>query len=154
MSDVKFDIVNDDITPFVQKMTSKDWFNIEKRAMRKGMNKLKTEARKRFRQGLPNVRKQNPKYSDKMSDAIMSKVYEKGKNVAGEVHNAGTRKKSSGTYRARFYEKGSTRKNRGTIRGLSYMQNTQTKLSEAMDKVTSQLDVEFEKMIKKKGYNG
>lgn len=154
MADIKFDVVNDDITPFVRKLSSKDWFNIEKRALRKGLNKLKTEAKKKFRSSLPNVRKQNPKYSDKMTDAIMSKVYEKGKDVKGEVHNAGTRKKSSGTYRARFYEKGSTRKKRGTIPGFNYMKNTESKMDEAMSKVSSQLDIEFEKMIRKKGYNG
>ena len=154
MADIKFDIVNDDITPFVRKLSSKDWFNIEKRAMRKGVNKLKNTARRSFRSSLPAVRKQNPKYSDKMTDAIMGKTFVSGKNVKGEVHNAGTRKKTSGTYRARFYEQGSTRKKRGSIPGFHYMKNTESKLDEAMQKVTDQLDVEFEKMIRKKGYDG
>ena len=154
MADIKFDIVNDDITPFVRKLSSKDWFNIEKRAMRKGVNKLKNDARRRFRSSLPAVRKQNPKYSDKMTDAIMGKTFVSGKNVKGEVHNAGTRKNTSGTYRARFYEQGSTRKKRGSIPGFHYMKNTESKLDEAMNKVTDQLDVEFEKMIRKKGYDG
>ena len=154
MADIKFDIVNDDITPFVRKLSSKDWFNIEKRAMRKGVNKLKNDARRRFRSSLPAVRKQNPKYSDKMTDAIMGKTFVSGKNVKGEVHNAGTRKNTSGTYRARFYEQGSTRKKRGSIPGFHYMKNTESKLDEAMNKVTDQLDVEFEKMIRKKGYGG
>ena len=154
MADIKFDIVNDDITPFVRKLSSKDWFNIEKRAMRKGVNKLKNAARRRFRSSLPAVRKQNPKYSDKMTDAIMGKTFVSGKNVKGEVHNAGTRKNTSGTYRARFYEQGSTRKKRGSIPGFHYMKNTESKLDEAMQKVTDQLDVEFEKMIRKKGYDG
>lgn len=154
MADIKFDIVNDDITPFVRKLSSKDWFNIEKRAMRKGVNKLKNDARRRFRSSLPAVRKQNPKYSDKMTDAIMGKTFVSGKNVKGEVHNAGTRKNTSGTYRARFYEQGSTRKKRGSIPGFHYMKNTESKLDDAMNKVTDQLDVEFEKMIRKKGYDG
>lgn len=154
MADIKFDIVNDDITPFVRKLSSKDWFNIEKRAMRKGVNKLKNDARRRFRSSLPAVRKQNPKYSDKMTDAIMGKTFVSGKNVKGQVHNAGTRKNTSGTYRARFYEQGSTRKKRGSIPGFHYMKNTESKLDEAMNKVTDQLDVEFEKMIRKKGYDG
>ena len=154
MADIKFDIVNDDITPFVRKLSSKDWFNIEKRAMRKGVNKLKNDARRRFRSSLPAVRKQNPKYSDKMTDAIMGKTFVSGKNVKGEVHNAGTRKNTSGTYRARFYEQGSTRKKRGSIPGFHYMKNTESKLDDAMQKVTDQLDVEFEKMIRKKGYDG
>lgn len=154
MADIKFDIVNDDITPFVRKLSSKDWFNIEKRAMRKGVNKLKNDARRRFRSSLPAVRKQNPKYSDKMTDAIMGKTFVSGKNVKGQVHNAGTRKNTSGTYRARFYEQGSTRKKRGSIPGFHYMKNTESKLDEAMQKVTDQLDVEFEKMIRKKGYDG
>ena len=123
MADIKFDIVNDDITPFVRKLSSKDWFNIEKRAMRKGVNKLKNAARRRFRSSLPAVRKQNPKYSDKMTDAIMGKTFVSGKNVKGQVHNAGTRKNTSGTYRARFYEQGSTRKKRGSIPGFHYMKN-------------------------------
>ena len=154
MADIKFDIVNDDITPFVRKLSSKDWFNIEKRAMRKGVNKLKNDARRRLRSSLPAVRKQNPKYSDKMTDAIMGKTFVSGKNVKGQVHNAGTRKKTSGTYRARFYEQGSTRKKRGSIPGFHYMKNTEAKLDDAMQKVTDQLDVEFEKMIRKKGYDG
>ena len=154
MADIKFDIVNDDITPFVRKLSSKDWFNIEKRAMRKGVNKLKNAARRRFRSSLPAVRKQNPKYSDKMTDAIMGKTFVSGKNVKGEVHNAGTRKNTSGTYRSRFYEQGSTRKKRGSIPGFHYMKNTESKLDEAMQKVTDQIDVEFKKMIRKKGYDG
>ena len=34
------------------------------------------------------------------------------------------------------------------------MKNTEAKLDDAMQKVTDQLDVEFEKMIRKKGYDG
>ena len=150
--------VYENATQTLQRFTAKDWFGIEKRAMRKGMNMVKSEGRKRFKRTLPKATSRNPKYSDRMIDAILGKVkVQDNQTTYFEVHNAGTRKKSSGTYRARFFEKGTKIRTKGHYRGriqdkYSYMRGLDSVLPKAMNKVSDSLDREIEKMIIKKQY--
>ena len=150
--------VTENATQALQRFTAKDWFGIEKRAMRKGMNIVKNEGRKRFRRSLPAASHRNSKYSDRLVDAIIGSVkVENNITTYFEVHNAGTRKKSSGTYRARFFEKGTKPRVKGHYRGkiqnkYSYMSGLDSVLPKAMSKVTDQLDQEIEKTLIKKQY--
>ena len=146
--------VEENITPILQRFTDKDWFGIERRAMRKGANYLKTEGRKTFRKKLPAASKQGSKYSDKLVDAIISTVYVQGSTTTSfKVHNAGTRKSESGTFRARFFEKGTKRKSgKQHIKPLNYMQETVPKMNQAMEKVESQLTTEINKALIKNNY--
>lgn len=150
--------VQENATAVLQRFTAKDWFGIEKRAMRKGMNMVKSEGRKRFKRTLPKATSRNPKYSDRMIDAILGKVkVQDNQTTYFEVHNAGTRKKTSGTYRARFFERGTKERIKGHYRGriqdkYSYMRGLDQTLPKAMNKVSDQLDKEIEKAIIKKQY--
>ena len=89
--------------------SEKDWFNVKKRALNKGANHLKKDAKKLFKTKLPAATKRNPNYNDRLIDAIRSsKVKETGLGeLSVKVHTMGNRKKGSGTFRARFFE-GST----------------------------------------------
>lgn len=155
--DVGFNVY-ENATPVLQRFTAKDWFGIEKRAMRKGMNMVKSEGRKRFKRALPKAASRNPKYSDRMIDAILGKVkVQDNQTTYFEVHNAGTRNKTSGTYRARFFERGTKERIKGHYRGkiqdkYSYMRGLDQILPKAMNKVSDQLDKEIEKAIIKKQY--
>lgn len=150
--------VQENATPILKRFTAKDWFGIEKRAMRRGMNMVKSEGRKRFKRTLPKAANRNVKYSDRMIDAITGKVkVQDNITTYFEVHNAGSRKKTSGTYRARFFERGTKIRIKGHYRGriqdkYSYMRGLDSVLPKAMNKVMDQLDREIEKMIIKKQY--
>jgi hypothetical protein len=73
------------------------------------------------------------------------------------VHNAGTRKKTSQTYKARFFEKGTKYRIKGHYRGriedkYSYMRGLDSVLPKAMNKVNEELDKEIDKTLIKKQY--
>lgn len=99
-------------TTEMQKMvkffTEKDWKTVKKRTLSKAAAKLKRDAKKSFKLKLPFAADKNPKYNDKMIDAVRSsKVEDKGlAELKVKVHVLGTRKKGSGTFRARFFEGG------------------------------------------------
>ena len=60
-------------------------------------------------------------YKDKLSDAVRVGKLKGGFNHQSlKVHIMGTRGKGSGTYRLRFYEAGSVRKDRGKIPGHGF----------------------------------
>lgn len=150
--------VYENATQTLQRFTAKEWFRIEKKAMRRGMNMVKSEGRKRFKRALPKAATKNPKYSDRMIDAILGKVkVQDNQTTYFEVHNAGSRKKTSGTYRARFFEKGTKERVKGHYRGkiqdkYSYMRGLDSVLPKAMNKVMDTLDKEIDKAIIKKQY--
>jgi hypothetical protein len=149
--------VTENATEVLQRFTAKDWYGIERRSMRKGMNIVKNEGRKRFKRSLPKATHKNPKYSDRLVDAITGKVYVGGTTTYFEVHNAGSRKSTSGTFRARFFEKGTKPRVKGHYRGrienkYSYMRGLDSVVPKAMQKVDEQMDKEIEKALIKKSY--
>jgi len=75
-----------------------------KTALRKGAQVLSKNTKKQLRQKLRAASKRNPKYNDRLIDAVRYSVDRKG-NLA-KVHIMGTQKKGSGTFRLRFFERG------------------------------------------------
>lgn len=75
-----------------------------KTALRKGAQVLSKNTKKQLRQKLRAASNRNSKYNDRLIDAVRYSVDKKG-NLA-KVHIMGTQKKGSGTFRLRFFEKG------------------------------------------------
>lgn len=76
-------------------------------SLRKGAKYIIQKTKKTFRSRLKKSTKPNPKYSDKLIDAVRrsSTDFEKDEGKV-YVHILGTRKSTSGTFRARFFEQG------------------------------------------------
>lgn len=138
-------------------LTTKEMKKALKQGVTKAANQLRTATKKSLKQALP---KSNVKgrYNDKLVDAVMrSKVTEdKQHEISTKVHIMGNRNAGSGTFRLRFFEKGTglrkTRKgyNRGMIKGLFFFQSANTafqsdynnilndEIAKAIDKINKQ----------------
>ncbi len=111
-----------------REFTTKEMRKTLKSAIGAAANKLRGTTKKLFRSALPKAKQRNPKYNDTLLDAVKrSKVEEtKGGEIYTKVHIMGTRSAGSGTFRARFFEKGTANRqthmgyNRGSIRPLNY----------------------------------
>ena len=108
MANVEFKVDTSSMQRMNRWFSEKDWFNVKKRSLNKAANHLKKDAKKLFKTKLPAATKRNPNYNDRLIDAIRSsKVKETGLGeLSVKVHTMGNRKKGSGTFRARFFEKG------------------------------------------------
>lgn len=71
-------------------------------------NQLRSGTKRNVRAMLPAARNYNPRFDDTMLDAVKrSKIIETKKGeMSTKVHIMGTRATGSGTYRLRFFEKG------------------------------------------------
>ena len=109
-------------------LTTKEMRKALRQGVQNAANKLRGETKKVFRSALPAARHRNTKYNDTLLDAVKrSKVEENQRGeISAKVHIMGTRNTGSGTFRARFFEKGTrqrrTRKgyNRGSIAPLGF----------------------------------
>lgn len=129
-----------------------------RKALRQGVqnaaNKLRGETKKVFRSALPAARRRSSKYNDTLLDAVKrSKVEEtKGGEISAKVHIMGTRNTGSGTFRARFFEKGTkqrrTRKgyNRGSIAPLGFFATANASFQPEYNKI---LNNEISKAIER-----
>ena len=132
----------------------KSFLDLNRKEMRKALRsaigsaatKLRGNTRKLFRSALPAAKRHNPKYNDTLLDAVKRSKVEESKNgeISAKVHIMGTRSTGSGTFRARFFEKGTkqraTRKgyNRGTIRPLAYFSTANAAFQSEYDKTINE----------------
>lgn len=142
----------------------KSFLDLNRKEMRKALRsaigsaatKLRGNTRKLFRLALPAAKRHNPKYNDTLLDAVKRSKVEESKNgeISAKVHIMGTYRTGSGTYRARFFEKGTaqryTRKgyNRGSIQPIGFFANANAAfqaeydriLNEAIDKAVNKIN--------------
>ena len=71
-----------------------------------GSAELKKETKDELKRSLPAATERNPKYEDRLIDAVRSHVLKNDLNPEAYVHVMGNRRKKSGTYRTRFFELG------------------------------------------------
>lgn len=134
----------------LEALSTRKIMGMQKKVLRKAGNVVKKDARAKLRQSLPNASKRTPKYSDTLLDAIRVSVWEDSTGVYSKVHTMGTRKKTSGTFRAKFFEGGTVvrqtkeGKNRGAISPLYFFGSA---LSSTMGEVESTIDRELTKAI-------
>lgn len=108
MANVEFKVDTSSMQRMNRWFSDKDWFSIKKKALNKAGGAIKKTVKEKFKTELPTATKRNPNYNDRLIDAVRSsKVKEKGLGeLLLKIHVMGTRKKGSGTFRARFFEKG------------------------------------------------
>ena len=97
-------------------LTSREMTKTVKSALKVGGKELVKQTKSNLTRELKH-RSINSKYKDKMEDAVrLGKLEEeKGEELSQKVHIMGDRSKGSGTFRARFFEKGTKeRRNRRT----------------------------------------
>lgn len=104
--DMQFDYDISDLERVHRYFSGKDWENVQKRALNQAAKTLKKDIRDRFKNALPAATHKNPKYKDRLIDAIRN---QKAKNTGpGEwsvrLHAYGSPTKGSRTYQARFFE--------------------------------------------------
>jgi len=106
MANVEFKVDTSEMQKMHKWFNDKDWEKIKKRALNKAAAHIKKDAKKLFKTKLPAATKKSPKYNDRLIDAIRSsKVEETGlAELSIKLHVMGTKKKGSGTFRARFFE--------------------------------------------------
>lgn len=142
-------------------------------ATRKGMNKtvskIRSATKRLIKSSIPNATKPNDKFNDTLIEGARVIKYNEtsyGLGTAG-AHILGTRSKGSGTYRLRFFEKGTKerfvkehyRKNRngngthrvkghsvGSIRGHRFFS---TAVSNEIHKIDSTINEELKKAIER-----
>ena len=113
---------------------------------------LRTDARKKLRKELPSATRSKGKYSDTLISAIRTSVKEGKDGMDAKVHIMGSRSKTSGTFRTRFFEGGTVERktkkgySRGKIKPLYFFQNA---IDATKNKVESTLDSELSKTIQK-----
>ena len=100
-------IIVDDtaVKEMLEALSTKKILGIEKKALRKAANELRKTSRANLRKELPKANKKG-KYNDTLIDGVRSSVYEVTEGMEAKVHIMGSRKKTSGTFRARFFEGG------------------------------------------------
>lgn len=89
--------------------TLKEMNQAVRAALSKGANIIKKQTVANLKQKLPNSTKRNvTKYKDTLTDAVVASIWKKKGNTPDEakVHIMGSRAQYSGTFRARFFEKG------------------------------------------------
>ena len=139
MSKVNIDINAEELEQILDRLSGKEIMCAQRRALSQSGRILLKKARQNAVSLVPNVRQPNPKYSDTMYDAIRMKVYQEDDfRWYFKVHILGTRKKTSGTFRLRFFEGGTAPRktryeytdklgrtypagqNRGSLRGTNF----------------------------------
>lgn len=136
--------------------TLKEMNKATKTALRKGAQVLANATKRKLRSSLRAATHRSTKYNDRLIDAIRYSVDRKGDEA--KVHIMGTNKKGSGTFRLRFFEKGTkvrkhkkNGKNIGRISALNFFSSarssSQGKVNEA---VTKQLIATIKKINEKR----
>lgn len=112
MNNIQFNYDTTEMQKMNRWFSQRDWFNIKKKALNKAAGGIKKTVKQKFRTLLPMATVKNPLYNDKLIDAVRSsKVKEKGLGgLFVKIHTMGKRKKGSGTFRARFFEGGTQKR--------------------------------------------
>jgi len=138
-----------------KEFTLKEMNKATRTALRKGAQVLQKTTKKFLKQQLKKATHRNPKYNDRLIDAVRYAVDKKG-NLA-KVHIMGTDKKGSGTFRLRFFEKGTkvrkhkNGKNIGQIKPLRFFERARlVSQNEINNALTTHLNATIKKINEKR----
>lgn len=107
MSKVEFDISTEQLEKVLERLSGSDIMKAQRRALSRAGRLLYKKAQQSAASSVPKVKQSNPKYSDTLYDGIRMSVYQESDHRwYFKVHILGTRAKTSGTYRLRFFEGG------------------------------------------------
>lgn len=139
-------------------LTTKEMKKALKTGVTKAANQLRTATKKTLKQAFP---KSNIKgrYNDRLIDAVRRSKVEENKQheISTKVHIMGNRDTGSGTFRLRFFEKGTTLRktrkgyNRGSIKALYFFRDANSQFQQEYDKIlTDEIARAIDKINKKK----
>lgn len=100
-------------------LTQKEMRGVVRKAIAKGEQELKKQTKANLASSIQNRGRSEGLFNDEIDDAVIAgKIKgEYGEELEGKVHIMGTRKSGSGTYRARFLEKGTKERYAKTWKG-------------------------------------
>lgn len=153
MSDINMTYSDGGLSELLKDLKGKEFRRVEKKAMRRGASVIKRQTISNFKKELPAATQPSEKYSDRLIDAIRSTVFEEGNEVFFKVHILGSRKKDSGTFRARFFEKGTKEREgdghyRGSIKATNFFNDAVSQTSsKAYNAINQTFTNEVQKII-------
>lgn len=156
MSDVSFTYSDGGVLNMINELKTKEIRRIERKSLSKTASVLKRSVKQTFKKELPAATQTSEKYSDKLIDAIRSTVYEEQNEMMVKVHAMGSRKKDSGTFRARFWAVGTRERNsdghyRGSIKATNFFsKGIDAASSKAVQTLNKTYTSELQKVIDKK----
>lgn len=125
-----------------RKLTTKEMRKALRAAITRAASQLQRETKRELRKTMPTAT-QKGRYPDSLADAVRrSKIEETKKGeISAKVHIMGTGRTGSGTYRLRFFEKGTKQRrtakgyNRGSIKALLFFVLAQTSFYNEYDRI-------------------
>ena len=107
MSNTKFEIDAKNLEEIINQLSGKEMAKAQKRALSRAGRLLFKQTKQNVASMVPNSRKPNPKYSDTLYDGVRIGVQQDSDfRWFVKVHVLGSRGKTSGTFRLRFFEGG------------------------------------------------
>lgn len=167
MSNTKFEIDAKNLEEIINQLSGKEMAKAQKRALSRAGRLLFKQTKQNVASMVPNSRKPNPKYSDTLYDGVRIGVQQDSDfRWFVKVHVLGSRGKTSGTFRLRFFEGGTVPRktknaytdklgrtypagqNRGQLRAINFFSSAvSTKQSEVIDAIETNLLEEIQKII-------
>lgn len=136
-----------------RELSTKEMRRALRSAIGHAASQLQRETKKELRKSMPTATRKG-RYPDSLTDAVLrSKIQETKKGeISAKVHIMGNRRTGSGTFRLRFFEKGTTPRrtskgyNRGSIKALHFFASAQSAFYAEYDRILSD---EIQKAINK-----
>ena len=161
MNNAEIKIVEDTLGRSIDEVT-KVMSRAESSALRKGANVIKKNIRQAVKDSDFKSTTRNPKYNDRLIDAVRSGKVKDGSIV---VHIMGTQQSGSGTYRLRFFEGGTKERIQKSIKGKPLKKERKLSsikaykffssgLNNSQSDVTKAMDEQLTKYIEKAWNNG
>lgn len=167
MSNTKFEIDAKNLEEIINQLSGKEMAKAQKRALSRAGRLLFKQTKQNVASMVPNSRKPNPKYSDTLYDGVRIGVQQDSDfRWFVKVHVLGSRGKTSGTFRLRFFEGGTVPRktknaytdklgrtypagqNRGQLRAINFFSSAvSAKQSEVIDAIETNLLEEIQKII-------
>jgi len=170
MNNAKIEIDSKSLEKIIDELSGKEMVKAQKRALSKAGRLLFKQTKQNVASMVPNSRKPNPKYSDTLYDGVRISVQQDSDfRWFVKVHVLGSRGKTSGTFRLRFFEGGTIPRktknaytdklgrtypagqNRGQLRAYNFFSSAVTaKQSEVIEAIETNLVEEIQKIINDK----
>ena len=167
MSNTKIEIDAKNLEEIINQLSGKEMAKAQKRALSRAGRLLFKQTKQNVASMVPNSRKPNPKYSDTLYDGVRIGVQQDSDfRWFVKVHVLGSRGKTSGTFRLRFFEGGTVPRktknaytdklgrtypagqNRGQLRAINFFSSAvSAKQSEVIDAIETNLLEEIQKII-------
>ena len=136
-----------------KELSTKEMRKALRNAISRAASQLQRETKKELRKSMPTATRKG-RYPDSLADAVKRSKIEETKRgeISAKVHIMGSRRTGSGTFRLRFFEKGTTPRrtskgyNRGSIKALHFFASAQSAFYAEYDRI---LTDEIQKAINK-----